>query len=172
MLALVVPLAFGLAQRASPSKPAPATANLGATAKVVEAANAFLATLSDAERAKATFEFASAQRTGWSNLPSGIFQRNGLRFGDITARQQAEATRARLAAIVDSSDDAIFSMAMDETILSWNAGAERLYGYLAAEAVLLSNGTARKFLQPDLEPDGFVAMWLGKWRDAALRGEN
>jgi len=102
MLALVVPLAFGLAQRASPSKPAPPAANVGATAKVVEAANAFLATLSDAERAKTTFGFASAQRTGWSNLPSGIFQRNGLRFGDITSRQR-EAALALVAAALSQS---------------------------------------------------------------------
>ena len=102
MLALIVPLAFGLAQRASPSKPAPAAATLGATAKVVEAAKAFLGTLSDAERAKATFGFASAQRTGWSNLPSGIFQRNGLRFGDITS-QQLEAALALVAAALSQS---------------------------------------------------------------------
>ena len=50
---------------------------------------------------------------------------------DITARKHAEATRARLAAIVDSSDDAIFSMALDDTILTWNARrrtAVRLHG--------------------------------------------
>ena len=35
------------------------------TARVVEAGNAFLATLSGGERAKATFDFASPQRTGW-----------------------------------------------------------------------------------------------------------
>jgi PAS domain S-box-containing protein len=54
---------------------------------------------------------------------------------DITARKQADETRARLAAIVDSSDDAIFSTALDDTILTWNAGAERLYGYSASEVI-------------------------------------
>ena len=54
---------------------------------------------------------------------------------DITARKQADETRARLAAIVESSDDAIFSMALDDTILTWNAGAERLYGYTAGEMI-------------------------------------
>jgi len=34
-------------------------------------------------------------------------------------------------------------------------------GYLAAEALLRSEGTPRKFLQPDLPPDGLIAMWLG-----------
>src|SRR6266849_571508 len=65
-------------------------------------------------------------------------------------------------------------LAGDWTATGWPAtmeGAVRS-GYLAAEAVLRVAGTPRKFLQPDLQPDGFVAMWLGKPRDAALRGEN
>ena len=63
---------------------------------------------------------------------------------DITARKVADETRARLAAIVDSSDDAIFSMALDDTILTWNAGAERLYGYTANEMI----GQSRALLVP------------------------
>ena len=61
------------------------------TAKVIEAANAFLGTLSADERNKCTFGFTSSQRTGWSNLPSGIFPRNGLRLGDLTSRQREAA---------------------------------------------------------------------------------
>ncbi|MDF2118966.1 PAS domain S-box protein [Roseiarcaceae bacterium H3SJ34-1] len=54
---------------------------------------------------------------------------------DITARQRTEAMNAHLAAIVASSGDAIKSIALDGTVLSWNEGAERLFGYSAAEMV-------------------------------------
>ena len=55
-------------------------------------------------------------------------------------------------------------LAGDWTATGWPAtmeGAVRS-GYLAAEALLRTSGEPRNFLQPDLAPDGFISMWLGK----------
>src|SRR5262249_2028973 len=59
-------------------------------------ARAFLATLDDAGRAKVSFAFNSDQKSKWSNLPVGIYNRNGLRWGDMSAAQR-EATLKLLA---------------------------------------------------------------------------
>jgi PAS domain S-box-containing protein len=52
---------------------------------------------------------------------------------DVTEHRRAHQTQARLASIVESSDDAIISQALDGTVLTWNRGAERIYGYAAEE---------------------------------------
>jgi PAS domain S-box-containing protein len=54
---------------------------------------------------------------------------------DITERKRMERSREELASIVDYSDDAIIGKSLDGIILSWNKGAERLYGYSAEEVL-------------------------------------
>ena len=68
------------AQRgAAPAVASPPGIRAEVTARIVTAAQDVLATLDDAGRAKVQFPFEGPQKTRWSNLPSGIFQRQGLR---------------------------------------------------------------------------------------------
>ncbi len=63
---------------------------------------------------------------------------------DITKRKKAEEEVEQLAAVVESSDDAIITKSLDGTILAWNPGAEKVFGYRAAEVV----GKSSRFLLP------------------------
>jgi PAS domain S-box-containing protein len=54
---------------------------------------------------------------------------------DMTDRKLAEAESAKLAAIIEYADDAIVSLTLNGTVISWNEGAERLYGYSAEEMI-------------------------------------
>ena len=66
---------------------------------------------------------------------SGVTIGSVLVFRDVSERKRTELARAHLAAIVQSSDDAIVSKNLESVILSWNKGAERLFGFTAGEAV-------------------------------------
>lgn len=58
-----------------------------------------------------------------------------LIFRDVTERRRAQKTQATLAAIIESSEDAIVSKDLEGRIMTWNAGAERLFGHAEDEAI-------------------------------------
>ena len=68
---------------------------------------------------------------------------------DVTAQREAEARTRELAAIVESSLDPIFAVRLDDTVISWNPAAERLYGIPAADAL----GRSINELLPDPQGD-------------------
>jgi PAS domain S-box-containing protein len=73
---------------------------------------------------------------------AGTERRTVAVIRDVTARviaerslRESEARYRRFASVVESSTDAIIAKDLDEIVLSWNSGAERMYGYTAEEAV-------------------------------------
>jgi hypothetical protein len=101
----------------------PARAQSSATG-AVDATNAFLATLDPALRAKTVFPFDdNAQKTRWSNLPTGIFERRGARLGDL-APAQLQAVHALLRTVLspDGYRKVTEIMAGDEVLRTTGTG--------------------------------------------------
>jgi PAS domain S-box-containing protein len=84
------------------------------------------------------------------NTVSAVHSTNGKTVNfialteNITEHKRAEDERSLLATIVESSEDAIIGRKLDGTIISWNVGAERIFGYRAKEAI----GRLYSFLVP------------------------
>ena len=85
LVAIVASTTF--AQRGVPSSTTTGTP-ADVTSRIVASAHAVLKSLDDAGRAKVQFPFEGPQQTRWSNLPTGIFARQGLRMGDLTPAQR------------------------------------------------------------------------------------
>ncbi len=100
------------------------------TQKVVAAANAFLQTLSSTQKSKVLFEWSdAAQKTKWSNLPIGIFQRNGIKLGDMSSAQQT-ALFALLQAVFSKNGYQQITQVIDgdEVLKSTDGGGRLIFG--------------------------------------------
>jgi hypothetical protein len=129
LLASGVLVAIGSASHVSSSQQATASAASSVTPRVAAAANALLVTLGDGERAKVSFGFDSSQRAGWSNLPEGIFHRNGLRLGDLTPPQRAAALALVAAALSREGYQKVTNiMNGDEVLKNTGRGAGPRFG--------------------------------------------
>jgi hypothetical protein len=93
------------------------------TVGIVAAAKKFLATLDDAQGEKVVFDFKDeAQRKRWSNLPTAIFKRQGLRMGDLT-KPQREAVLAVLAAALSAQGyEKVLQIVEAEELLKQSSG--------------------------------------------------
>jgi hypothetical protein len=96
----------------------------GKAADVAAAADKFLATLDDAQRGKVVFDFNdAAQRKRWSYLPSGIFQRAGLRTGDLTPPQREAAMAVLKAALSPMGYEKVVQIVEADEVLRKAEGA-------------------------------------------------
>jgi hypothetical protein len=101
-----------------------------ATTEIVAAANKFLASLDEGQRSKVVFDFKDeAQRKRWSNLPGGIFRREGLRMGDLTKAQRDGAMAVLAAALSRQGYEKVLQIVEGDEVLKNTGGGRLIFGH-------------------------------------------
>jgi hypothetical protein len=122
--------------------PAQPAAAANATAKIVAAAQAFLATLDDAGRARIQVPFDGPSKKGnWSNLPIGMVKRSGVRMGDLTPAQKAAALAVLEAAFSPMGYRKVVEIVRSDEILRTSGGGANRPAFGEAEYYLAFVGT-------------------------------
>jgi predicted CoA-binding protein len=111
--------ATGLAQRGTAPQATAGTA-ADATARIVASAQALVTTLDDAGRARVQFPFEGPQKTRWSNFPSPMFKREGLRLGDLTAAQRTAVTALLTTALSEEGYRKVLDIMRGDEVLKQN----------------------------------------------------
>jgi uncharacterized protein DUF3500 len=102
---------------------ASAPSGADATARIVSSAQAVLKTLDESGRTKVQFPFESPQKSQWSNLPTGIFKREGIRMGDLGPEQRsALMSLLQTALSADGYRKVMEIMRGDEVLRTGSAG--------------------------------------------------
>lgn len=115
---------------AAVNEPITAVAADETTAGVVAAAETLLATLDDSQRAAVLFAYDDAeQRANWSNFPTGIFQRAGLRLGDLS-QEQRDAVYGVLEATLspEGYQRVLEQVTSDEVLKNTDSGGNLIFG--------------------------------------------
>ena len=114
---------------AAPSGKSTNAQGSGATAEVVAATEEFLATLDDAQREQVSFAFDDELKSSnWSNLPTGIFERSGVRFGDMTPEQQQAAMAMLQAALSEEGYVQTVGTMVSDEVLANEGGGDLQFG--------------------------------------------
>jgi hypothetical protein len=117
LASVTVILACGLAQAQSPS---------GVSVAIVGSANSFLNSLNEAQRSKVLFGFNdAAQRVKWSNLPTTMVPRAGLKMGDLTDVQRKAAMDLLAATLSKRGYEKVLAIIAGDEVLKGSSGGGR-----------------------------------------------
>lgn len=120
-----------------------------ATARIVAAAQGLLGTLDEAGRAKVQFPFEGPQKTRWSNFPSGIFERQGLKLGDLSATQRAAVMTLLQTALSPRGYQKVTEIMEGDEVLKQNPSAGAPQGGRRGGVPPAGSGPQRGGAQPN-----------------------